>query len=105
MAISTADVLRLTHPVARIRNEAARRISEAIGAGGGGGGGPVAWADVTGKPSTFTPSAHTHAIADVTGLQDELDSKSSVTAIDGGTAASVYGGGGLLVIDGGGATG
>ena len=34
--------------------------------GGGGGGGSVAWVDVTGKPSTFPPSAHTHVIADVT---------------------------------------
>jgi hypothetical protein len=42
-------------------------------AGGGSGGGPVDWADVTGKPSTFAPSAHTHAIADVTDLQTALD--------------------------------
>lgn len=33
------------------------------------------WSEVTGKPSTFTPSAHTHAIADVTGLQGALDGK------------------------------
>ena len=26
-----------------------------------------AWADVTGKPSTFTPSAHTHTVSDITG--------------------------------------
>ena len=37
--------------------------------------GSVAWADITGKPSTFAPSAHTHAIADVTGLQTALDGK------------------------------
>lgn len=35
----------------------------------------VPWADLSGVPSTFTPSAHTHAIADVTGLQAALDSK------------------------------
>lgn len=35
--------------------------------------GSVAWQDVTGKPTAFTPSAHTHAIADVTGLQAALD--------------------------------
>ena len=34
-----------------------------------------AWADISGKPSTFTPSAHSHAISDVTGLQNALDSK------------------------------
>lgn len=27
------------------------------------------WGSVTGKPSTFAPAAHTHAIEDVTGLQ------------------------------------
>jgi len=32
-----------------------------------GSGGPVvvAWADVTGKPTTFAPAAHTHAAADI----------------------------------------
>ena len=35
----------------------------------------VAWGDVTGKPSAFAPAAHTHEIADVTGLQDALDAK------------------------------
>lgn len=37
--------------------------------------GSVAWNDITGKPSTFTPSAHSHVIADVTGLQTALDGK------------------------------
>lgn len=32
-----------------------------------GGQDTVAWADMTGKPSTFAPSAHTHLWADVTG--------------------------------------
>ena len=35
-----------------------------------GGGTAVAWAEVTDKPSTFTPAAHTHDIAEVNGLQD-----------------------------------
>ena len=34
----------------------------------GGGGGAVAWDDVTGKPSTFTPASHTHVQADITDL-------------------------------------
>ena len=42
-----------------------------------GTGGSAAWADITGKPSTFPPSAHTHAIADVTGLQTALDAKAA----------------------------
>lgn len=32
-----------------------------------------AWTDVTGKPSTFTPAIHSHAIADVTNLQTTLN--------------------------------
>lgn len=35
----------------------------------------VAWTGVTGKPATFPPSAHGHAVADVTGLQTALDAK------------------------------
>jgi hypothetical protein len=35
------------------------------------------WADITDKPSTFAPSAHTHAIADVTGLQTALNGKAA----------------------------
>jgi hypothetical protein len=37
------------------------------------------WADITGKPSTFPPSAHTHAIADVNNLQTTLDGKASLS--------------------------
>ena len=32
-----------------------------------------AWTEVTGKPTSFPPSPHSHAIADVSGLQAELD--------------------------------
>lgn len=35
----------------------------------------VTWGNVAGKPSTFTPSAHTHTIANVTGLQGQLDTR------------------------------
>lgn len=31
------------------------------------------WVDITGKPSEFTPSAHSHVISDVTGLQTALN--------------------------------
>jgi len=46
-----------------------------------GAGTTVAWGDITGIPSTFTPSAHTHVISDVTGLQAALDSKAVAGAI------------------------
>lgn len=42
--------------------------------------GSVGWADVTGKPTTFPPAAHTHAIADVTGLQTALDGKQAASS-------------------------
>lgn len=32
----------------------------------------VPWSGITGKPTTFTPEAHTHAISDVTDLQETL---------------------------------
>lgn len=38
----------------------------------------VAWVEVTGKPTEFPPSAHTHPISQVTNLQAALDSKSDV---------------------------
>lgn len=34
-----------------------------------------AWGVIADKPSTFTPSAHSHAISDVSGLQTALDGK------------------------------
>jgi hypothetical protein len=61
----------------------------------------VEWTDVLNKPSTFTPSAHTHAISDVTNLQTSLDGKAAAshthaisdttglqTALDGKAATS-----------------
>ena len=37
--------------------------------------GSIAYSGLTGIPSTFAPSAHTHAVSDVTGLQTALDGK------------------------------
>lgn len=37
----------------------------------------LTWDGITGKPSTFAPSAHTHAVADTTGLQAALDAKAA----------------------------
>lgn len=46
--------------------------------GEAGAAGASAWSDITGKPSTFTPSSHTHTIADTTGLQSALDAKADL---------------------------
>jgi len=40
----------------------------------------VNWANLAGKPTTFTPIAHTHPISEVTGLQAALDAESSARA-------------------------
>lgn len=39
---------------------------------------PPSYSDITGKPSTFPPSSHTHPISDVTGLQTALNGKQPV---------------------------
>lgn len=39
-----------------------------------------AWGDVTGKPSTFAPAAHSHAISEVTSLQSSLDAKAPLAS-------------------------
>ncbi len=48
-------------------------------------GGPLvlspAWSQLSGVPSTFTPSAHSHIIGEVTGLQSALDGKLAASAI------------------------
>jgi hypothetical protein len=37
------------------------------------------WDSVSGKPVTFAPATHTHAVADVTGLQAALDGKAATS--------------------------
>ena len=56
-------------------------VKAAVGAIPGGGGGSSAWGDITGKPSSFPPSAHEHEIADVTGLAAALAAKADASAI------------------------
>lgn len=46
-------------------------------------GAAPAWSAVTGKPSTFTPSAHQHEIADVNGLRAALDAGLKAEVVEG----------------------
>lgn len=46
-------------------------------------GGTPSWNNVTDKPESFTPAAHTHAIADVTGLSDALEAAGTVKSVNG----------------------
>jgi len=41
-----------------------------------------AWAEVSGKPVTFAPAAHSHAISDVNNLQTTLDGKATPAQIN-----------------------
>ena len=53
----------------------------------------VPWSGITGKPSTFTPSAHTQAISTITGLQAALDNKFTTADMTAATedAAGTHG--------------
>lgn len=51
--------------------------------------GDINWGDIKGKPSEFTPSAHNHAISEVTGLQAALDAKETVANVTSKVAAGV----------------
>lgn len=57
--------------------------------------GHEAWADITGKPSTFTPSSHGHAQSDITSLTSDLSAKAPLASptftgtVSGITAAMV----------------
>jgi hypothetical protein len=68
------------------------------GSGGGGGGDSVAWADVTGKPATFPPSAHSQAastISDSTtvgrAVLTAADAAAGRTALGAGTSSLALG--------------
>lgn len=53
----------------------------------------VAWSGITGKPTTFTPSAHTHTASDVSGLPTSLKNPYALTfgskTYDGSAAATI----------------
>ncbi|WP_296939625.1 head decoration protein [uncultured Marivita sp.] len=40
----------------------------------------VPWSGITGKPTSFTPSSHSHSIAQITGLQATLDAKAPLAS-------------------------
>ena len=48
----------------------------------------VAWGNVTGKPSAYTPASHNHAISEITSLQDTLNAKVPTTRTVNGKALS-----------------
>lgn len=48
------------------------------------------WSEISGKPGSFTPSAHTHTIANITNLQSTLDSKALNSNTIKGVSANGY---------------
>lgn len=46
------------------------------------GGGTMDWDDILNKPTSFTPSAHTHSISDITNLQTSLNLKLDKSIFD-----------------------
>lgn len=54
--------------------------------------GGVAWGDVSGKPSTYTPSAHTHTKSQITDFPTSLKNPTALTIQTNGTTAAIYDG-------------
>lgn len=46
------------------------------------------WNNISGKPTTFAPTAHNHSVANVNGLQDSLDSRAKTSALSNYVPAS-----------------
>lgn len=57
---------------------------------GGGPGGPADWASITGKPSTFTPSAHVHASSDITDLTEVIQDMIAAFLVQGSGVTLTY---------------
>lgn len=91
MAISDRDKerLNLTSPAAH--DIGLGDIIQSIQSGGSGGSSSVAWADITGKPSTFAPAAHTHTAGQISDASTV--GKSVMTAADAAAARTAIGAG------------
>ena len=61
-------------------------LSATGGSGGGSTSTSVSWTDVTNKPSTFTPSSHTHSASDITGKVNNAANADSANKL----TSSVY---------------
>lgn len=61
----------------------------AIGGSGGSTSTSVSWTDVTNKPSTFTPSSHTHSTSDISGLSSYVQGVKVSNATNADTATKL----------------
>jgi hypothetical protein len=67
--------------------------------GTGGGGSSVTWSTLSGKPSEFPPSAHTHEIADVTDLATEIAELAAAIDTKAPIVTALYSNGASQTID------
>lgn len=80
--VEVIDNLESTSTEAALSANMGRNLKQLIDdiqtqSGGGGTATSIDWQNIQNKPSTYPPSQHTHAISDVTGLQNNLSTLSS----------------------------
>jgi hypothetical protein len=61
-----------------------------ITGGSGGGGSTVSWANITGKPITFPPSAHQHQVSDVVQFAENVQDLVAAMVIAGAGITATY---------------
>ena len=81
-ALTSKADLDHVHQITDISNIGSASVHYAASAGA------VAWANVTNPPSTYAPSAHSHAISDITNLQTTLNGKVPTSRTVNGKALS-----------------
>ena len=85
-AVEVIDNLDSTDSTAALSANMGRELKDLIE----NNSGVSSWDDIENKPSTFTPSSHTHTIANITNLQSTLDGKASSTHTHSGYASSSH---------------
>lgn len=73
----------VNYPVTSVNSKTGAVVLTASDVGAIATGSSIPYASLTGTPTSFSPSAHTHQISDVTGLQAALDSKVSSASLSG----------------------
>lgn len=98
-----------SHQIQNKSSVAGSTLTEALEALKTSGGASVpSWESITGKPTTFPPSTHSHTQSDVTGLSTSLSGKQD-TLVSGTNIKTINGnsllGSGDLTVGGGGGSG
>lgn len=86
-AVEVIDSLTSTSTTAALSAAQGKKLKELIDSCEGG---VSSWNDLTDKPSSFTPSSHTHSISSITNLQTTLDGKASTSHTHSGYASSTH---------------